>query len=78
MSTELDCWSRTAESLRTLASKYESTSTVETFDRVNGLISAWPVDDTPPVEGMDGVNAIHKKLVPGIQEIKRISEEELK
>ena len=51
---------------------------METFDRVNGLISAWPVDDTPPIEGMDGVNAIHKKLVPGIQEIKRISEEEFK
>ncbi|KAM6494158.1 SGF29 tudor-like domain containing protein [Amanita muscaria] len=78
-SEELDCWStRTADSLRTLASKYESTTTIETIGRVNKLISTWPVDDMLPADGMEGINAMHKKLVPSIQEIKRISEEELK
>ncbi|PFH53901.1 hypothetical protein AMATHDRAFT_136099 [Amanita thiersii Skay4041] len=77
-SEELDCWSRTAESLRTLANKYASATTCETIGRVNRLISTWPIDDAVPAEGLEGVKTIHKKLVSGIAEIKSASDDELK
>ncbi|KAF8630883.1 hypothetical protein AX17_005241 [Amanita inopinata Kibby_2008] len=75
-SEELDCWSRTADSLRTLTSKYANTTTLETIGRVNRLISAWPTDDTLPAQGIDDVKAIHRKLTPGITEIKSAAEDE--
>lgn len=78
MPTELDCWSRTAESLRALASKYGRPAALDTIERVNRLISAWPTDDTLPAEGMEGVKAIHRKLEPGIREIKVSADEEIK
>ncbi|KAF8635951.1 hypothetical protein AX15_000117 [Amanita polypyramis BW_CC] len=76
-SEELNCWSSTAELLRTLGSKYDKSGTVGTIERVNRLISAWPTDDTLPAEGIDGVKTIHRKLVPGISEIKSAAQEEL-
>ena len=78
MPTELDCWSRTAESLRTLASKYGRPAALETIERVNRLISGWPTDDALPAEGLEGVKTIHRKLAPGISEIKNSADEEMK
>ncbi|KAK2465189.1 hypothetical protein APHAL10511_002543 [Amanita phalloides] len=77
-SEELDSWSRTAESLRVLASKYDRPTTLESLEKVNRLISAWPTDDTIPAEGLEGVKVIHRKLAPGITEVKLAAEEELK
>lgn len=78
MPTELDCWSHTAESLRTLASKYGRPATIETIERVNRLISTWPTDDALPAGGIEEVKAIQRKLAPGISEIKNSTDEEMK
>ncbi|KAG6816806.1 hypothetical protein H0H87_002775 [Tephrocybe sp. NHM501043] len=42
------------------------------------LISAWPVDDTVPAEGLDDVKGIYKKLAPGLREIQNAADEEAK
>ena len=76
--SEVDCWSHAAESLATLSNKYSSHSTLETIERVNRLISAWPQDDTLPAEGFDHVKMIFKKLSPGLYDIKIAAEEEVK
>ncbi|KAG6820179.1 hypothetical protein H0H93_004310 [Arthromyces matolae] len=77
-SEERECWSHAASSLNTLAALYSSHSTLETIERVNRLISAWPVDDTLPAEGLDGLKGIYKKLVPGIRDIQNAADEEAK
>jgi len=74
----VDCWSHAAESLNALSNKYSSQSTLETIERVNRLISAWPPDDTLPAEGLDGVKTIYKKLSPGLRNIQIAAEEEVK
>ncbi|KAG5645473.1 hypothetical protein DXG03_006018 [Asterophora parasitica] len=55
---------------------YSSHSTLETIERVNRLISAWPLDDTLPAEGLDGVKTIYKKLAPGLRDIQIAADEE--
>ncbi|GLB38540.1 putative SGF29 tudor-like domain containing protein [Lyophyllum shimeji] len=77
-SEEVECWSQAAESLAALSNKYSSQSTLETIERVNRLISAWPPDDTLPAEGLDGVKTIYKKLAPGLRDIQTAAEEEAK
>jgi hypothetical protein len=61
-----------------LSSKYCTGSTLETIERVNRLISAWPTDDTLPAEGYDGVKSVFKKLYPGLRDIQTAAEEEAK
>ncbi|KAG6876518.1 hypothetical protein C0992_012602 [Termitomyces sp. T32_za158] len=75
---ELDCWSQAAASLSTLTAQFSRHSTLETIERVNRLISAWPVDDNIPAEGLDGVKATHKKLAPALRDIQNTADEELK
>jgi SAGA-associated factor 29 len=75
---EVDCWAHAAESLTALSNKYSNQSTLDTIERVNRLIHAWPADDTLPAEGYEGVKTIHKKLKPGLNDIKLASEEEVK
>jgi SAGA-associated factor 29 len=75
---EVDCWSHAAESLTALSNKYSSHSTLETIERVNRLINAWPPDDTLPAEGYEGVKTIYKKLLPGLTDIRLAAEEEVK
>jgi SAGA-associated factor 29 len=75
---EVDCWSRAAESLTALSNKYSNQSTLETIDRVNRLIHAWPADDTLPAEGYEGVKTIYNKLKPGLTDIGLASQEEFK
>jgi len=77
-SEEVDCWAHAAESLTALSNKYSNQSTLDTIERVNRLIHAWPADDTLPAEGYEGVKTIHKKLKPGLNDIKLASEEEVK
>lgn len=75
---EVDCWSHAAESLTALSNKYSSHSTLETIERVNRLINAWPPDDTLPAEGYEGVKTIYKKLLHGLNDIRFAAEEEVK
>ncbi|KNZ81272.1 SAGA-associated factor 29 [Termitomyces sp. J132] len=77
-SEELECWSQAAASLSTLTAQFSRSSTLETIERVNRLISAWPVDDTIPAEGFDGVKATYKKLAPALRDIQNTAEEEVK
>ncbi|KAF5382582.1 hypothetical protein D9615_002786 [Tricholomella constricta] len=77
-SEEVEFWSHAAQSLTALSKKYSSQSTLETIERVNRLISAWPPDDTLPAEGLDGVKTIYKKLAPGLRDIQIAAEEEAK
>ncbi|KAG6880501.1 hypothetical protein C0993_006217, partial [Termitomyces sp. T159_Od127] len=67
-----------AASLSTLTAQFSSHSTLETIERVNRLISAWPVDDTIPAEGLDGVKATFKKLAPALRDIQNTADEEVK
>ncbi|KAF8645161.1 hypothetical protein AX16_007989 [Volvariella volvacea WC 439] len=75
---ELGCWSRAAGSLQSLSLKYPSSTTLDTIDRVNRLMNGWPTDDTLPAEGIDGVKAVHKKLVSNLQGIQAAAKEEAK
>ena len=75
---EIDCWSHAAESLTALSNKYSSPSTLETIERVNRLINAWPPDDTLPAEGYEGVKTISKKLLHGLKDIRLSAEGEVK
>ncbi|RDB14800.1 SAGA-associated factor 29 [Hypsizygus marmoreus] len=77
-SEEVECWAHAAQALTTLANKYSTQSTLETIERVNRLISAWPHDDTVPAEGLDGVKTIYKKLSPGLRDIQMAADEEVK
>ncbi|KAF8073604.1 SGF29 tudor-like domain-containing protein [Lyophyllum atratum] len=77
-SEEVECWAHAAESLTALSNKYSSHPTLETIERVNRLISAWPIDDTLPAEGLDGVKMTYKKLSPGLRDIQIAAEEEAK
>lgn len=72
----MECWSHAAESLKTLSNKYSSPLNFETIGRVNRLISAWPMDDMLPAEGLDGVKSIYKKLQPGLEDVRNAAEEE--
>jgi len=76
-SEELDCWSRIAESLRALASRYGQPAALQTIQRVNRLINAWPIDEILPAEGIKGVKEIHRMLEPVIKEIKISADEEI-
>ncbi|KAF8895532.1 SGF29 tudor-like domain-containing protein [Infundibulicybe gibba] len=75
-SEEVECWSQAAAALNTLSHKYSNSTTLETIGRVNRLISAWPTDDTLPAQGLDEVTTVFKKLTPGLNDIKRLAEEE--
>ncbi|KAG6852788.1 hypothetical protein C0991_009125 [Blastosporella zonata] len=77
-SEEVECWSHAAASLSTLSTRYSSHSTLETIERVNRLISAWPVNDTVPAQGLDEVKGIYKKLSHGLREIQNAADEEAK
>lgn len=73
---ELECWTRTVQTLPKLAELQERT--VETTGRVNRLISAWPTDDTLPAEGYESVKTTYKKLTSGLKEIQTLGQEDLK
>ena len=75
---EADCWLQAVESLTTLSAKYSSISTLETIERVNRLISAWPTDDTLPAEGLDGVKTVYNKLHSGLRNIQSGADEDIK
>lgn len=51
---------------------------MDTIERVNRLINAWPPDDTLPAEGYEGVKTIYKKILPGLADIRFSAEEEVK
>lgn len=78
LTSEVECWSHAAESLTALSNKYSNHPTLETIERVNRLISAWPIDDVLPAEGFDGVKSIYKKLAPGLRDIQMAAEQEAK
>lgn len=59
-----------------LSNKYSSTS--ETIERVNRLISSWPADDTIPAEGFESVKGVYKKLHPGLRDIQVAAGDEVK
>ncbi|TFY81143.1 hypothetical protein EWM64_g2878 [Hericium alpestre] len=65
-------------SLSALNKLCNDTALQETIGRVNRLISAWPSDDTPPAEGIDGVKTIYKKLTSALNDIKANSDKEVK
>ncbi|KAI0322410.1 SGF29 tudor-like domain-containing protein [Amylostereum chailletii] len=78
-SEEVECWTQTAVSLSTLNNNLSINNILpETVGRVNRLISAWPPDELPPAEGIDGVKNVHKKLVAGLAEIRLSSERDVK
>jgi SAGA-associated factor 29 len=49
---------------------------MDTIGRVNRLISSWPLNDTLPAEGFDGVKPVYKKLLSGLHEVKTNAEKE--
>ncbi|KAG6910678.1 hypothetical protein DXG01_008722 [Tephrocybe rancida] len=75
-SEEVECWSHAAATLSALTTRYSSHPTLETIERVNRLIAAWPADDTVPAEGLDSVKGTYKKLMPGLREIQSAADDE--
>ena len=65
-----------AASLNKLNDHYQNSPSVDLVGRVNRLISAWPQDDTLPAEGYEGLRPVFKKLMPGLQDIKRHADQE--
>jgi SAGA-associated factor 29 len=65
---ELETWSLASQSLNRLSEMYDDPAPVETVNRVNRLITAWPQDDRP-AEGYEGVKTVYKKLRSGLNEI---------
>ncbi|KAH9953344.1 SGF29 tudor-like domain-containing protein [Russula dissimulans] len=75
---EIDCWSRSTSSISALSNLAVNSSTQETVNRVNRLISTWPADDALPAEGLEGLKANYKKLVSGLNDIKTQSDRDVK
>ena len=76
--TEVEYWTHAAASLSKLAALHSSADTVETINRVNRLLLAWPTDDTVPAEGLDSVKGVCKKLTSGLNEIKSTADRDAK
>jgi SAGA-associated factor 29 len=72
---EIDCWSRSISALSNLA---VNSSTQETVNRVNRIITTWPPDDALSAEGFEGIKANYKKLVSGLGDIKTQSDRDVK
>lgn len=77
-STELECWSHAAESLKILSDIYANSKTLDTMGRVNRLISTWPTDDTVPAEGLGYLQGVQGKLTSGLTEIMNSANQEVK
>ncbi|EPQ54487.1 hypothetical protein GLOTRDRAFT_106180 [Gloeophyllum trabeum ATCC 11539] len=77
MNAELECWSHARASLKSLTDIYDNPSNVDTIGRVNRLVSAWPIDDSLPAEGIENVKMVHKKLITALQDIRTMSRTEL-
>jgi hypothetical protein len=75
---EIECWTQAASKLTTLSQVVASTATSDTLARVNRLLSAWPINDELPPEGLDGLRSMARKLETGMQEIKKNAENEAK
>jgi SAGA-associated factor 29 len=75
---EIDCWSRSTSSISALSNLAINSSTPETVNRVNRLITAWPADDALPAEGLEDIKANYKKLVTGLNDIKTQSDRDVK
>ncbi|KAF7288569.1 SGF29 C-terminal domain-containing protein [Mycena chlorophos] len=77
-SEEVQCWQHAKTSLTALSTLYSSNQSADTIGRVNRLVSVWPVDETLPPRGLDEVREIHRKLVSGLGEIAKSSDEQVK
>lgn len=78
LSPEIDCWSHSTSSISALSNLAINSSTQETVNRINRLITAWPADDALPAEGLEGIKANYKKLVSGLNDIKTQSDRDVK
>lgn len=76
--SEVECWEHASESLSTLSNVYASPATVETIERVNRLISAWPTDDAPPAEGIGHMKTVQQKLTSGLADIIAACDQEVR
>lgn len=76
--SEVQCWSHASVPISTLSGIYGNPAAADTIGRVNRLISAWPVDDMLPAEGIDGAKTVYKKLSSGLHEIQSTAEKETK
>ncbi|KZT19479.1 hypothetical protein NEOLEDRAFT_1159066 [Neolentinus lepideus HHB14362 ss-1] len=79
-SEELDCWSHARTSLKTLTDIYENPANGDPIGRTNRIVSTsnWPTDDNVPLDGLDSVKMSHRKLVTALQDIKSMSDAEIK
>ncbi|KAF8264759.1 SGF29 tudor-like domain-containing protein [Lactarius quietus] len=75
---EIECWSHATNSISALSNLAVNSTTQETVDRVNQLISTLPTDDAFPADGFESVKSNYKRLVSGLKEVKVQSDKDIK
>lgn len=75
---EVECWTRSVDTLRLLAKQFSAHPPLDMVGRANRLISTWPEDDSLPGEGWKSLRENYKKLTNSVEDIQRHSEIEIK
>lgn len=77
-SEEVECWTRSADTLRQLSKQFSNHPPLDMVGRTNRLIASWPTNDDLPGEGWKSLKENYKKLTASLDDIQKHADTEVK
>ncbi|KAH6912842.1 SGF29 tudor-like domain-containing protein [Coprinopsis sp. MPI-PUGE-AT-0042] len=77
-SEDLECWTRSADTLRQLSKQFSNHPPLDLVGRTNRLIASWPTNDDLPGEGWKSLKENYKKLTASLDDIQKHADTEVR